>query len=136
MSITIKFMTILVKKSAVQRHYHGGELAFRSDFPQPLEDGYLFGIVSMSGSDTQYVLDLMKDKGLELDSACAIADMHHGPIEPHPHFLFRNTSLDFPPQWECQLIGDVPEVLAEDGANLLAWLMKSDVKLDIPPYSS
>lgn len=135
MSITIKFLTILIKKSAVKRHYLGGEEAFRTDFPRPLEDGYLFGLISMSGGDTQYVLNALSTKGIDPKKSCVMGDMYHGAMEPHPHFLFRNTSLDFPPQWECQLIADEPEVMAEDGADLLAWLMKSNLKFDFPPYS-
>lgn len=136
MSIAINFTTVLIKKSAVLRWYMGGVSAFLSDFPSALEDGYLYGIVSMSGDDTHFVLNALRNKGIEPERSCAIADMHHGAIEPHPHFLFRNTSLDFPPQWVGQLIADEPGVLAEDGSNLLTWLMRHDQKLYFPPSNN
>ena len=126
-------MTVLVKKSAVRRSYLGGIRGFREDYPSVLEDGYLYGIVSMSGGGTQEILESLRAKGLHLESSCAVGDMFHGPIDNHPHFEFRCTTSDFPPQWEALLVSDSPEVMAEDGAALLSWLMKNNKNFEIPP---
>lgn len=135
MTIQISFLTVLVKKSAVKRYYHGGEDGFRQDFPHSPEDAYLFGVKCMSGGDTQSVIDQIKQKGLMLGSAFAVADMFAGPIEANPHFEFRTTSLDYPPRWEAQLISDDPQILAEDGSQLITWLMRHNQSFT-PPSSA
>jgi hypothetical protein len=86
----------------------------------------------MSGGDSQSLLNDIQAKGLDPQRCCAIADMMLGPLQEHPHFSFRNLNDEFPPKWEGLLVSDDPDVLAEDGAKLLSWLMANEMQFDVP----
>jgi hypothetical protein len=123
MSITLKFLTAGIKKSAVRRRYPGGLAGFRQDHPGVLEDPYLFGIVSMSGGELEELLARLGEKGIDASECCAVGDQFIGPIERHPHFEFREIRSDGRQAWQLRLIDDDPQVLAEDGARILRHLI-------------
>ena len=56
MSIRIVFQMVVIKKSAVRKHYPDGEAGFRSTYPFAAEDRYLFGLGSMSGGELEEIL--------------------------------------------------------------------------------
>ena len=131
MSIPISFITAVVKKSAVRKLYPAGIDGFRRDFPGAREDAYLFGLASMPGGEFQEILDRLTSAGLDLAHCCAIGEMFSGEDEACPGIKFSQT-VQWPPRWEAQLIWDDPEVMAEEGARLVGWMMAKGWVLDIP----
>ena len=123
MSITLKFLTAGIKKSAVRRRYPGGLAGFRKDHPGALEDPYLFGIVSMSGKELEQMLTRLGEKRLDPSESSAVGDQFIRPLERHPHFEFRHIRSENREEWQLRLIEDNPDVLAEDGARILRHLI-------------
>lgn len=119
MSLRIRFLTAVLKKSAIRRHYPKASIGFRLDYPEALEDHYLFGLVFMSSEELQETLQRIGDTGLDLIESCTVGDQFIGPIEPHPHFEYQVTGIGSLSVWHVRLIDDEPEVLAEDGGGLL-----------------
>ena len=124
MSISIKFVTAAIKKSAVRRHYPDGFAGFRRDYPHATEDFYLFGLSSMSSGELLETLDRIGAAGLNLIDCCAVGDQFIGPIERHPHFEFVSASAASIPTWDVRIVDDDHKVLAEDGARLLLHHMR------------
>lgn len=124
MSISIKFITAAIKKSAVRRDYPDGLAGFRRDYPHAAEDFYLFGLSSMSSGELLEELDRIGAAGLNLIDCCAVGDQFIGPIERHPHFEFVSAPAASIPTWEVRLIDDDNKVLAEDGSRLLLHHMR------------
>lgn len=131
MGIPISFTTAVVKKSAVRKHYPNGIEGFRRDHPGAREDAYLFGLASMSGGDLQETLDSLSAAGLDLTACCAIGEMFSGESEACPGIEFCQLE-QWPPRWEVRLIRDDAEVMAEEGARLLEWIMAKGWVLDVP----
>ena len=63
MSIRIVFQMVVIKKSAVRKHYPDGEAGFRSTYPFAAEDRYLFGLGSMSGGELEEILQELTAAG-------------------------------------------------------------------------
>jgi hypothetical protein len=63
MSIRIVFQMVVIKKSAVRKHYPDGEAGFRSTYPFAAEDRYLFGLGSMSGGELEEILEELTAAG-------------------------------------------------------------------------
>src|SRR3954465_2170386 len=88
MSIPVKFVTAVIKKSAVRRCYPEGEAGFRRDYPHLAEDCYLFALYSMSSGEMEQTLERLGEAGLPLEKCCVVAADPIGPYDRHPHFLF------------------------------------------------
>ena len=91
MSMPIHFLSALLLKDAVVRHYPGGIEAFRARHAGALEDADLIRICGMSGGELQAELDLLQAFGFPLQSACAVADQMLGPLEECPVIRFTQT---------------------------------------------
>lgn len=133
MSIRIRFMTAVIKKSAVRKTYPEGETGFRHDFPHAQEDAYLFGLVSMSSGEMEETLEELAAKGLDLPSCCAVGEMFHGEFDACPDIEFYRSSGDWlSPAWEARLVRDEPWAMAEKGQHLVEFLMARGWELYLP----
>lgn len=132
MSIRIAFQMVVIKKSAVRKHYPGGEAGFRNAYPFAAEDRYLFGLGSMSGGELDEILQELTAAGLDLPGCAAIADCHQGAIEGHPDIRFERVSNEFFSQWSARLACDDPDEMAAEGAPTVQWLMEKGWALSLP----
>ncbi len=132
MSIRIVFQMVVIKKSAVRKHYHGGEAAFRQAYPFASEDRYLFGIGSMSGGELGEILDALTAAGLDLPACAAVGDCIHGVINGRPDILFERISDGYSAQWSARLICDDLDEMADEGAPIVRWLMGKGWEFSIP----
>ena len=79
--IPITSATVLVRRSAIESGYSGGFAQFRQRYPGPLaEDEKLVGIVSTSMEEAERVFEALKQAGVDVDGAGALADMELGPV--------------------------------------------------------
>ena len=132
MSIRIVFQMVVIKKSAVRKHYPDGEAGFRNAYPFAAEDRYLFGIGSMSGGELEEILQELTAAGLDLPQCAAIADCHQGAIEKHPDIRFERVSNEFFSQWSARLACDDPDEMAAEGAPIVQWLMEKGWAFSLP----
>lgn len=132
MSIRIAFQMVVIKKSAVRKHYPGGEAGFRNAYPFAAEDRYLFGLGSMSGGELDEILQELTAAGLDLPGCAAIADCHQGAIEGHPDIGFERVSDEFLSQLSARLACDDPDEMAAEGAPTVQWLMEKGWALSLP----
>ena len=134
MSLPVVFLMIVLKKSAVRRHFAGGEVAFRARYPYAAEDRYLFGLASMSGQDVDGYLAELTSAGIELARDGALADRTGGVFLPHPDIVFtRCGSGDFP-GLEARLVRDDPAEMAREGEGIVRFLMAHGFSLDVPGF--
>lgn len=132
MSLPVVFLMIVLKKSAVRRHFAGGEAAFRARYPHAAEDRYLYGLASMSGRDVDEYLAELTAAGIVLSRDGALADRTGGVLLPHPDILFtRCGSGDFP-RHEARLVRDDPAEMAHEGQGIVRFLMAHGFSLDVP----
>src|SRR5688572_6350127 len=82
MTIPIRFMTAVFKKSAIENGYPGGLSRFLEDQLCAAEDDHLVGVCFMSGGELQRFLDVLRSIGVDLANGCAVADMVLGALEP------------------------------------------------------
>ncbi|GEC96891.1 hypothetical protein ZRA01_29640 [Zoogloea ramigera] len=132
MSIRIVFQMVVIKKSAVRKHYPDGEAGFRTAYPFAAEDRYLFGLGSMSGGELEEILQELTAAGLDLPECAAIADCHQGAIEEHPDIRFERVSNEPFAQWSARLACDDPDEMAAEGAPIVQWLMEKGWALSLP----
>lgn len=132
MSIRIVFQMVVIKKSAVRKHYPDGEAGFRTAYPFAAEDRYLFGLGSMSGGELEEILQELTAAGLDLPECAAIADCHQGAIEEHPDIRFERVSNEPFAQWSARLARDDPDEMAAEGAPIVQWLMEKGWALSLP----
>lgn len=136
MSLPVVFLMIVLKKSAVRRHFAGGEAAFRARYPYAAEDRYLFGLASMSGQDVDEYLAELTTAGIVLSRDGALADRTGGVLLPHPDILFtRCGSGDFPgheARLEARQVSDDPAEMAREGEGIVRFLMAHGFSLDVP----
>lgn len=132
MSIRVVFQMVVIKKSAVRKHYPDGEAGFRNAYPFATEDRYLFGIGSMSGGEFGEILQVLTAAGLDLPGCAAIADCHQGPIKVRPDILFTQFSDGFAPYWEARLICDDSDEMEAEGAPIVQWLMERGWAFSLP----
>lgn len=132
MSLPVVSLMIVLKKSAVRRHFSGGEAAFRSHYPHAAEDRYLFGLASMSGQDVDTCLEELASAAIVLSRDGALADRTGGALLPNPDIVFtRCGSGDFP-GLEAQLVRDDPVEMAREGEGIVRFLMARGFSLDVP----
>jgi hypothetical protein len=132
MGIRINFQTIVIKKSAVEKHYRGGIDAFRAKYPFAAEDPHLFGLASMSGGEFGELITEITDSGLEPGTSFATGEMLHGEIDKCPDIAFQQIGSSQFPRWEARLIKDDPDIMAREGARLYGKIMERGWVLDIP----
>lgn len=132
MSIRIVFQMVVIKKSAVRKHYPDGEAGFRSTYPFAAEDRYLFGLGSMSGGELDEILQELTAAGLDLPGCAAVANCHQGAIEEHPDIRFERVSNEHFSQWSARLACDDPDEMAAEGAPVVRWLMEKGWTFSLP----
>lgn len=101
MSIQLKFMSAVVRKTDVKLHYPGGCTAFESEHLLGREDDELYALFSMSGGELGERIDEIKASGFDTDRFVAIGDMWHGPIKQAPCIRFYVEWTDtIPATWQ------------------------------------
>lgn len=135
MGLTVVFLTIVLKKSAVRSHYVGGEAAFRARYPYAAEDRYLFGLASMSGQEMDELLAELAEANIDLARDGALADRTGGVFLPHPDIVFTHCgSADFP-GLEARLVRDDPSEMAREGEGIVRFLMAHGFSFEVPTAS-
>jgi len=132
MSIRVVFQMVVIKKSAVRKHYPGGESGFRTDYPLAAEDRYLFGIGSMSGGELEGIRHRLTSAGLALPACSALGDGRRGAIEAHPDIRFEQIAEEPFPQWDARLACDDFDEMAAEGAPIVRWMMEKGWELHLP----
>ena len=107
MSVPIRFLTLVVKKSALAARYPGGAPGFRHTHPGVPEDEHLFAVPAMSWDDLQIVIDTLSVLGIDTARNCAVGDMFIGTMEPCEGIEFRALETAGSPlaEWEARLAG-------------------------------
>jgi hypothetical protein len=107
MSVPIRLLTLLVKKSALEQCYPWGLAGFRHAHPGAAEDEGLVAVPFMSGAELQQQLDTLRATGIDIARACAVGDAFQGPVFACAGIEFRALELaDSPlPEWEAWLAG-------------------------------
>lgn len=88
MTIRIHCMTVLIRKSAVDRVYPGGLQAFREDYPRNAEDPDLLGITFMASGEALQFVDVLAAIGFEPGREVGIGDMFLGEVLPCEEVTF------------------------------------------------
>ena len=132
MTISIQAYTLVLKKSAIQRHFEGGIPAFKIQYPAVIQDAYLFGISVDSEQEIEMLIEQLSGKGLNITTMGALAHQVQGTLTPNPHIKIRREDSN---ELLAQLVDDDPEVLAEDGAALMRWMMRNETFVQIPRSS-
>jgi hypothetical protein len=79
MAIPISFITLVIRKDALETDYPGGLAAFRAQRQGRLEeDQHLVGVAFMSSGEVQPFLDVLMALGMHLPTSCAIGEMMNG----------------------------------------------------------
>ena len=81
MAIQIRFMTVVLKKSAIESTYPGGLTWFLRCYPKALRDEHLVGVAFMASSYVEQFIDVLHAIGFDLANGCAVGDMHVGVLE-------------------------------------------------------
>ena len=81
MAIPIRFMTVVLKKAAIESTYPGGLAWFLRCYPKAARDERLIGVVFMSSGDVQQFIDVLNAIGFDLANGCAVGDMYAGVME-------------------------------------------------------
>lgn len=81
MAIPIHFMTVVLKKAAIESTYPGGLAWFLCSYPKSARDEHLVGVAFMSSADVQRFIDVLNAIGFDLANGCAVGDMHVGVME-------------------------------------------------------
>lgn len=87
-ALTIHSFSVIVKHEAIIHRFDGGVAEFERVFSPPRKNGALCLVVCRSLPDAEQVRGLLIASGLEPGHDFAVADMMHGPLEPHPGFQF------------------------------------------------
>ena len=66
MTISIQAYTLVLKKSAIQRHFENGIPAFKTQYPAAIHDAYLFGISVDSEQEIEMLNEQLSGKGLKI----------------------------------------------------------------------
>ncbi len=132
MSVRVKFLSAIIKKSAVRKLYRGGEDRFRADFPYAAEDGHLFLAASMSGGEFDEIIDRLVDAGLVPENSFALGEIHQGEIRSCSGILFKKISCGRFPRWDASLMCGELDVTASEGAKLYEKIMERGWTFDIP----
>ena len=132
MTISIQAYTLVLKKSAIQRHFDGSTPAFKAQYPAVIHDAYLFGISVDSEQEIEMLIEQLSGKGLNITTMGALAHQAHGEITPNPHIKISREDSN---ELLAQLVDDDPEVLAEDGSALMRWMMRNETFVQIPRSS-
>jgi hypothetical protein len=89
MSVPIRLLTLVIKKSALTERYPGGPAGFRQTHPGVPEDEHLFAVPAMSWDDLQIVIDTLDALGIDTTRNCAVGDWFVGPLDPCEGIEFR-----------------------------------------------
>lgn len=135
MTLPVVFLTIVLKKSAVLRHYAGGEAAFRVRYPYAAEDRYLFGLASMSGQEMDELLAELAVANIELTRDGALADRTGGVLLPHPDIVFSPCDSGKFAGLEARLVRDDPSEMAREGEGIVRFLMARGFSFEVPTAS-
>ena len=87
-TLVVHSFSVVVKREAVVRRFEGGLAEFERVYNPPQKNGALSLIVCRSLADVEQVRSLLAASGLRPREDFTFADMMHGPLEPHPGFLF------------------------------------------------
>jgi len=114
--IPIRFLTVVVRKAAIESGYPGGFARFLERHPRPLlEDEKLVGIVSMSTGEAEGTFVALKESGVDMDGAGALADMMLGPLRAASGIAFRREQSEDPldPGWHAFDVDDSATAAAD-----------------------
>ena len=107
MAIPITFITVVIRKDALESDYPGGVAAFREQRQGRLEeDEHLVGVAFMSSGEVQPFLDVLMALGMHLPTSCAIGEMMNGEQFSCEGIGFHNIrpGARFP-KWEARFSG-------------------------------
>ena len=129
--IPIRFVTVVVRKSAIESGYPGGFARFLESHPRPLlEDEKLVGIVSMSMGEAEGTFVALKEAGVNMDGAGALADMVRGPLRAARGIAFRRERSEDPlaPGWHALALDEgatrtvARRAMLESFGGAIAWM--------------
>lgn len=87
--VPIRFVTVVLKKSAIESGYPGGLARLLERFPDAPHDERLIGIASMSTGEAEGVVADLRSAGVDMDTGGAFADMSLGPFWTAAGISFR-----------------------------------------------
>ena len=103
MSISLKFLSAVIRKADIASHYPGGCPAFESRNLTGAEDTNLYLIYAMSGSELSEIVEEIHASGFDTDRFVAIGDMWYGPVRQVSSIRFYPDSLEsIPPIWHVE----------------------------------
>lgn len=94
--LRLAFLTLVLKRQALEARYPGGLGAFLGRSPGARAEGPLVAVHAMSGGDLGEVADHLAGAGYDMVSDSAVGDMFAGPLEACPGIGFYRTRLG---QW-------------------------------------
>lgn len=102
MSLRIAFLTVVLKKSAVERVYPGGLAGFARDFDPGAEDAELLGLAFMASAEAWAFLDVLAAMGLRPGRDVALGDAFIGPLQPCAGIAFAQEEGCLMGGWHAQ----------------------------------
>ena len=112
MAIPIRFITVVLKKEAVEVTYPGGLPQLLIDWPEIPMDDHLVGIPFMSSGEVGSFLDLLRSLGMNFESSGAVGEMLAGPTIRCAGIHFYSLLPDAPFDKEWRAVLTCPPVLA------------------------
>ncbi len=106
MSVSVRFLSALVRKADIATHYPGGCPAFESQNLLGHGDDHLYCALAMSGSDLALTIQAMSEQGLDTSRFVSLADMWHGPLNNVDGIEFDCQADTFPPTWRAYASSD------------------------------
>lgn len=105
MTIPINFLTVVLKKAAIETGYPGGLANFLEKHPGAQNDDYLVGVSFMGGGDLQMFVDSLKAGGFDLVNGLAVGELFHGEWEHCNGIEFQAVDPDRPfGKWEARAV--------------------------------
>ncbi len=102
MTITLKFLSAVVRKEDVEAHYPGGCAAFEHQHLVGSEDDALYALFDMSSGGIDDRIEELRQRGFDVERYVAVGDMWHGPIRQVPGIrLYAKETGDMFPVWHA-----------------------------------
>jgi hypothetical protein len=106
--IRLVFMTLVLKRRALDTRYPGGLRAFQRRFPSVRIEGSLVAVHAMSGGELREAEDHLAEVGYDLANDSAVGDAFAGPFEVCPGIEFYQAQPDreFAPGWTAVAVNE------------------------------
>ena len=103
MPVPIDFVTVVIKKQALEECFPGGLKGFLQSRPNLPADEQLVGIPFMSGGEVEDFLNELQAVGINLQTSCAVGDMMLGAMLTCPgiEFCALAPNEPFSKQWQA-----------------------------------